>query len=262
MKIHVLNATSSALRAEPDHGAEQISRLLLGESFRKIREVDEGRWVYGAGPDDYEGWIRSWHLQDLDEERRADRSVTARWSRALSEAREGAEILLDLSFGTRLFSDGPEQAGHLPCRLPDGRPAWIPAADMEPLGGGAKEIIARGRRLLGVPYEWGGRSSGGLDCSGFLQLLFASAGIALPRDAWQQAEEGEPLSMDEAESWLPGDLLFYGPERVEHVGLWLGDHRLLHASGTVRIEVLDPGGRLPGPDRPAPAACRRLLPRP
>lgn len=262
MKICVIGTTSSALRAEPSHGAEQISRLLLGESFRKIREADEGRWIYGAGPDDYEGWIRNWHLQEVDEEFRGDRTVVTRWSRALSEAGEAAEILLDLSFGTQLALTGREESGYLPWTLPDGRRVWTPSADLEPIGGGVDDLIARGRKLLGIPYEWGGRCSGGLDCSGFMQLLFATIGIALPRDAWQQAEEGEPLPLDEVDAWLPGDLLFYGPERVEHVGLWLGNDNLLHASGSVRIEGLEQGGRLPGTDRPLPAACRRLLPLP
>lgn len=260
MSDYIVSATSSALRRDPSHESEQISRLLLGERFNVTREADEGRWAYGAGPDGYEGWLRTWHLVAGKERPKPDRSVSARWSRALSENHEGAEILLDLSFGTGLLPSGEAQDGFIPWTLPDGRSAWTPVDDLEPTGsGGLVQLIERGRRLLGVPYEWGGRSSAGLDCSGFIQLLFGGLGIDLPRDAHQQAECGCQGPLEDLRLWLPGDLIFYGPERIEHVGLWLGRGRLLHASGHVRIEELDAKGQLPGDGRPALAARSRIL---
>jgi len=258
----LLSATSSALRAEPRHGAEQVSRLLLNEAFEVLEEADHGRWLRGRGPDGYEGWLRGWHLQPGRLPDGDSLMVTARWSRALVAPVAGAEPMLDLSFGTRLVPEAEARQGYLPWRLPDGRLAWTPRDDLEAQGPGEdpKALLgSRGRRLLGVPYEWGGRSSAGMDCSGFVQLLFASLGIALPRDAWQQAEAGAPLALDVPELWRPGDLLFFGPERIEHVGVWMGPDLLLHASGEVKLERLDPGGRLPGAGRPAPVALRRHL---
>jgi len=228
-----------------------------------MKEAEEGRWIYGRGPDGYAGWIRAWHLLPDPGGAIPDRSVTARWSRALAEPRADSAILRDLSFGTRLAPSGPSRNGYVPWRLPDGRCAWTPQRDLDLLSAGMAAAPAllelRARRLLGLPYEWGGRSSAGLDCSAFIQLLYSSLGLALPRDAGQQAESGSPGLLTGMEDWRPGDLVFYGSGRIEHVGLWLGAGLLIHASGEVRIERLDPGGRLPGKNRPAPLLRRVIL---
>jgi len=264
-EVRTVTATSSALRARASHAAEQISRLLLGERFEVLEEVDEGRWARGSGPDGYEGWIRTWHLAASISNPEPSLVVTSRWSRALEVPEPNSPVLCDLSFGTRLGPTRAEGSGFLPWLMPDGRSAWTPAEHLEPVGlSSGKDMAAmlelRGRRLLGIPYEWGGRSSAGLDCSGFVQLLFESLGIPLPRAAWQQAEIGIEVVRDHSELWLPGDLLFYGSPRVEHVGVWLGEDRLMHASGELKLENLEPGGRLAGNARPDLVAVRRIPP--
>ncbi|MBK8338832.1 MAG: C40 family peptidase [Flavobacteriales bacterium] len=96
--------------------------------------------------------------------------------------------------------------------------------------------------FLGAPYLWGGRTPSGVDCSGLTQMLFMLMGIYLPRDAFQQAEEGDPVELvDLAE---PGDLAFFdnAEGRITHVGIVLPERRILHASGRVRIDALDQEG--------------------
>ncbi|MBK7268756.1 MAG: C40 family peptidase [Flavobacteriales bacterium] len=96
--------------------------------------------------------------------------------------------------------------------------------------------------FLGAPYLWGGRTPTGVDCSGLTQMLFMLMGIYLPRDAYQQAEEGDPVELvDLAE---PGDLAFFdnAEGRITHVGIVLPERRILHASGRVRIDALDQEG--------------------
>jgi cell wall-associated NlpC family hydrolase len=73
-------------------------------------------------------------------------------------------------------------------------------------------------------------------------------GLVLPRDASQQARIGELVPT--ADGWQqlqPGDLLFFGvpekdgkPERVVHVGMWIGDNKFIHSSNRVRISSMDP----------------------
>ncbi|MDP6419088.1 MAG: C40 family peptidase [Candidatus Krumholzibacteria bacterium] len=269
----IVRHTSASIRREARHEAEQISQLLLGESVLILDAVDEGRWLKVQGPDAYEGWLRSWHLQEGAPLEAGLWQVTSRWSHAYAEEREDSGILQDLSFGTRLPEADSLHQGFLPelmprtglhpWRLPGGQKVWTPRRHLAPLGspgeGGVKALVRRGFRLLGIPYEWGGRSSSGMDCSGLQQLLFASLGICLPRDSRLQVEGGEALNREDPGSWEAGDLLFFGEKAIDHVALYLGEGRILHASGEVRCEELTERGELSGSGRSRLSAVRRLL---
>src|SRR5438876_245729 len=84
-----------------------------------------------------------------------------------------------------------------------------------------------GECFLGRPYLWGGTTADGIDCSGFTQLVYRLNGVHLDRDAEQQAMEGRPVG-----SARPGDLFFFGDERVTHVAIATGEREFLHAPQT------------------------------
>ncbi|BDA70428.1 NLP/P60 protein [Calothrix sp. PCC 7716] len=78
-------------------------------------------------------------------------------------------------------------------------------------------------------YLWGGTVAPNYDCSGLMQAAFASVGVRLPRDAYQQEAFLLPINVSQLE---PGDLVFFGtPQKATHVGLYLGDGRYIHSSG-------------------------------
>ena len=89
---------------------------------------------------------------------------------------------------------------------------------------------------------WGGRSVFGIDCSGFVQMVFKLLNVRLPRDAYQQAEMGEAIDFL-AEAKL-GDLAFFDNEqgKITHVGILLSPHQIIHASAVVRIDPIDQAG--------------------
>lgn len=108
-----------------------------------------------------------------------------------------------------------------------------------------QRLIQRAQTLIGTPYKWGGVSeSKGFDCSGLLVYLFRrEAQMELPRTTTSMfAEDYLRVSRQELQ---PGDAVFFannGRGRVDHVGLYIGDNRFIHAprtGATIRIDSLD-----------------------
>ena len=97
-------------------------------------------------------------------------------------------------------------------------------------------------QFLGTPYFWGGKSTFGTDCSGFVQTAFRVMGIPLPRDAYQQVEMGKTIHF--VNDAIPGDLAFFSNKegKIIHVGICLGNQEIVHASGWVKIDLLDQQG--------------------
>lgn len=131
-------------------------------------------------------------------------------------------------------------------------------------------IITQAEKLLGSPYLWGGMSAKGVDCSGLVRISHIMNGILLPRNASQQINCGDRVPMpvnprfwddrSDAQAFKEemlarvqnlqrGDLVFFGTPasepgkkpRITHVGIYLGEGRIIHSSHMVRINSLIPG---------------------
>ena len=106
--------------------------------------------------------------------------------------------------------------------------------------------------ISGAPYQWGGLTEAGIDCSGLVHMAYRRLGRLVPRDAAQQ--EG---AADEVAELEPGDLITYG-EPADHIAFWLGDGRILHATGRADVIVCHRGARAGRPARAAPPADSAL----
>ncbi|MGB7440494.1 MAG: C40 family peptidase [Coleofasciculaceae cyanobacterium] len=92
-------------------------------------------------------------------------------------------------------------------------------------------VIAFTQQAMQQPnhYLWGGTVAPNYDCSGLMQSAFAASGIWLPRDSYQQADFTHKIGIEQL---LAGDLVFFAKaEKVNHVGLYLGDGYYIHSSG-------------------------------
>ena len=148
----------------------------------------------------------------------------------------------------------PNQTAVQVCLSEDDYPGWLSITDLKSLSPAVEplqiksfsppqikqlipEVIAFTRKAMQQPnyYLWGGTVGPNFDCSGLMQKAFASVGIRLPRDAYQQeAFLQEVCTVDNFDRNLlqEGDLIFFGtPQKATHVGLYLGDNCYIHSSG-------------------------------
>jgi len=218
----LVNRGFADLHADPDPGSERIDQAHYGERLTLLARDDE--WLYVQGPDHYFGWIWS---ENIDEVAPAERRIVGVVAADVRSApTEAAPIIDRLPVAAPLAIQ--ERAGDWLRVSDDGWLAFRDTVDVSQLPNRfprPSDILRTAECFLGVPYLWGGTTVEGLDCSGFSQLVYRLNGIALDRDADQQATEGRPVGT----STRAGDLLFFGDERVTHVAIATSEKEFMHA---------------------------------
>jgi cell wall-associated NlpC family hydrolase len=145
-----------------------------------------------------------------------------------AEPRDDAEQVTQVLLGEPLSVDG-RRDGWVLVRTAYDYPGWLRD---EALGGEADpawmaalgvDPVERARSYLGTPYEWGGMTERGIDCSGLVHMAYRQTGRLVPRDAHQQEAAGEEVAEGDLR---PGDLVCY----EGHIAFWLGDGRILHST--------------------------------
>jgi cell wall-associated NlpC family hydrolase len=100
-------------------------------------------------------------------------------------------------------------------------------------------ILETAKKHIGDRYHYGGMSTNGFDCSGFVQFVYRENGISLPRSTVDQFEKGKKIGLDDAK---PGDLVFFKiyHNRISHVGIFISKSRFIHApSWGKRVGIAD-----------------------
>jgi hypothetical protein len=203
------------MRAEASDRSEQVSQLIFGETYEVLEENEQWYFIETSF-DLYRGWIDKKQFSPQVFE--VDTHRVFGFTSSLQPF-ENKQILMPL--GAFVPADFPNQMLTL------------------------NEAIPLFKSYVGVPYVWGGKTNFGYDCSGFTQSFFKTLGYSLKRDAYQQAAEGaEVILLSEAKT---GDLAFFdnAEGRITHVGIILennGGFEILHASGELRIDILDHQG--------------------
>ncbi len=240
-----------AMRADANSKSELTSQAIFGETVEILDVVDAFTKI--KTPDGYEGWAKSDRLvvQETGERYPApDRAamVTTLLQPLFSRESVRSERVTLLTIGTTVeVAEIGNETGFTKINLPDNSAAYIesntlivpdyPSADHI---GPNLTLVARA--FIGIPYLWGGRTTFGIDCSGFVQRIYWLCGQIIPRDAYLQAASSQfhGVPLDQLKS---GDLLFFKGDSdprgrgITHVGMAQGDGRFIHASSDLGVAI-------------------------
>jgi len=246
------------IRHEPRRQGELITQVLMGTDVTLLKKA--GEFCYIRMPDGYLGWIESASLCIVDQTgveawNNVHKVIITELKCIVRNTPDASSVpLYNVVAGCILKNNGNNN-GWTMVELADGRKGFVPDSLVQDLDEWNKNRMLTGenlektaKALLGIPYLWGGTSVKGMDCSGFVKMVYRLNGMELHRDADQQANQGTQIDPGKNfENLLKGDLLFFGRQaggkqskRITHVGLSLGNRSFIHSSGRVRLSSLDP----------------------
>ena len=255
-KVGLVNVSVANLRQYTGHSRELVTQAWLGYPMKILRK-NEG-WYLVQGPDMYIGYIDDLSLSLLLDDEYKTWAGKPKWICTATQTwvyqdREMQQIKSDMVLGNLLVHRATEE-GVAELEFPDGSTGYVSADDgimandwlsnLEDSGDG---VIRTAETMLGIPYLWGGTSTKGMDCSGFTRTVFAKHGYLLERDASLQVKTGMELPIDSTFAiYQPGDLFFFGKEGltknfIKHVAIYMGNGKIIHATGKVKIESLKEG---------------------
>lgn len=205
----ICHVSQIPVRSDAKSSSEMVTQLLFGETYSVLKSENDWHYIK-LDFDGYEGWISGSSFHTLTSDISLHTQITLESSDFNPFI---AKTIVKTSMGSLIGKHTNDARYRL--------------ADLA-------------IQFLGCPYLWGGRHYSGIDCSGFMQVIFKCNKINLPRDASQQQKVGKPIHFSKL---TEGDLIFFHIDnKVKHVGLYLGNDQIIHAHGYVRIDSLTKKG--------------------
>jgi hypothetical protein len=229
-----------AVRAEPSDKAEQVTQLLFGDHYEVVEQSKDKKWLrVKINFDQYEGWLDTKQHHPVSKEyfdyfNRAEFKITTDLTSSMLYNKSPLIILMG-------------------SMIPISSSELFKMEEQLAFNGEAKNVGQKrefeylkniAMKYVNSPYQWGGKSPFGIDCSGLTQIVYKICGYKLQRDSSQQATQGKPVNS--FHDHKPGDLAFFKnkEEKINHVGIILDNDRIIHASGRVRIDHINEEGIL------------------
>ncbi len=229
MQFGVCPLSIVPVRAETDHTSEMLTQLLYGEHFKVLERRKKWSKIRIAF-DKKEGWAPNNQLTLITAEvyQELETNEPRFTSDIVSHICKEEHILMPVVLGSntnvlKILDHGFEGNSSAVSKQKSG-------------------LVETAIMYLTAPYQKGGKTPFGIDCSGFVQMVYKINGFQLFRDADEQSKQGIPLSFIEESE--PGDLAFFDNHEgvIDHVGIILKDNYIIHVSGSVRIDRLDHTG--------------------
>ncbi len=228
-----------------DHQADVVSQALLGTTVKILKSEKDAKrqtWYRVETPDTYQGWVsgKALRLYDQEEKPYASEGQVIEITSLLAYLYSGPDVtrqkpLLFAPISSVLVLEKFEgRWGEV--ILPDKRKAFIQMGDGQvkqaPFARprlSPEQMVELARRFLGLPYFWGGTSPLGLDCSGYVQLIYRLSGLEILRDADIQFTRSGLLEVPRGQE-KAGDLVFFGRKSIGHVGMMINESEFIHAT--------------------------------
>jgi SH3-like domain-containing protein len=245
------------IRHEPRKQGELITQVLMGTVVKLLKK--SGGYCFIQMPDRYLGWIDEVSLSMADQTdvkawNTAHKVIVTELKCLVRKTPDSSSMPLCNVVAGCILKSGGNNNGWTMVELADGQKGFVLNSIVQDLDEWNKSRMLTGENLektakvlLSIPYLWGGTSVKGMDCSGFIKMVYRLNGMELHRDADQQADQGTPIDPGKNfENLQKGDLLFFGHQargkqskRITHVGLYIGNRLFIHSSGRVRLSSLD-----------------------
>ncbi|NLO70542.1 MAG: C40 family peptidase [Porphyromonadaceae bacterium] len=234
----IVNNPLIPLRAEENERSEMVSQLLFGQQIEILETTEKWYFVKNLS-DNYEGWITKSSINSkFFTTQPADTSD-------FSAAKTPLLVCFKTSSVEKIIIPGGSMLPPVSREQFELAGEIYQIAQLEPVytkNDNGQLVVELTQQYTTAPYLWGGKSVLGIDCSGLVQVVFSMLGIFLPRDASQQVEVG--TTVDFLSEARPGDLAFFANSegQIIHVGILINSHQIIHASGSVKKEIIDSQG--------------------
>ncbi len=247
------------IRTKPKHSSELATQAILGTPVKILKE--KNGWFFIQTPDLYLGWVDAAGITPMDKEKKqkwiqAPKIIyTEIYGFSYINPQDRAAHISDLVEGDILELKGESlDKMYWIVSYPDGKMAYVKKEESQKLIDyikrqktyNAEDILSKAVAFIGIPYLWGGTSAKMMDCSGFTKTVFFMYGIILPRDASQQVNIGKKIEItSDFRNLKAGDLLFFGTnrndgsEKITHVAIYMGNGKIIHETGEVKIQSLN-----------------------